>query len=115
MSKLELERVAANGLINRRHLLGLGLAGMGTVASTSLLGADAGLNLEIPGWSKQPGASASGYARVLGLLKTCREWRATPIHSILVAAHHARHCINCRAASHQIACILSAITLVFRR
>ena len=61
MTKQELEKAAANGLINRRHLLGLGLAGMGTVASTSLLGAEAGFNLEIPGWSKQPGANASGY------------------------------------------------------
>lgn len=61
MSEQELEKVANNGLINRRHLFGLGLAGIGSLASTSLLGANAGLNLEIPGWSKQPGPGASGY------------------------------------------------------
>ena len=61
MSKQELEKVAGNGLINRRHLLGLGLAGVGVAASSSLLGADAGMSLEIPSWSKQPGPGASGY------------------------------------------------------
>lgn len=60
MKKQALERVAGNGLINRRHLLGAGLAGMGMAVSNSVLGADAG-NLAIPGWSKQPGPGASAY------------------------------------------------------
>lgn len=61
MTDLKLERVAGNGLLSRRHLLGISLAGIGTAASNSVLGADAGLKLEIPGWSKQPGPGASGY------------------------------------------------------
>lgn len=61
MSNQELEKVAGNGLINRRHLLRLGLAGAGTAVSGSLLAAEAGLKLEIPAWSKQPGPGASGY------------------------------------------------------
>lgn len=61
MSDKQFEKAAGNGVINRRHLLGLGLAGVGAAASSSLLAADAGLNLEIPSWSKQPGANASGY------------------------------------------------------
>lgn len=61
MKKQELERAAGNGLINRRHLLGLGLGGAGMVAAQSLLGADAGLNLQIPEWSQRPGPGASPY------------------------------------------------------
>ncbi|MGI9249750.1 MAG: sulfite dehydrogenase [Pseudohongiellaceae bacterium] len=56
-----LENVAGNGLLSRRHLLGLGLAGLGGAAGTAVLGADAGLSLEIPAWSKQPGPGSSGY------------------------------------------------------
>lgn len=56
-----LEHVAGNGLLSRRHLLGFGLAGMGTVATTAAFGADAGAVFEIPSWSKQPGPGASGY------------------------------------------------------
>ena len=59
MKKNVLEKVAANGLINRRHLLGMGLSGMGMAVSNSVLGADAGL--EIPNWSKTPGPGPSGY------------------------------------------------------
>ena len=61
MTDQELETAAGNGLINRRHLLGLGLAGMGTAVANSALAADAGLRLEIPAWSKIPGPGASGY------------------------------------------------------
>lgn len=55
-----LERVAANGLINRRHLLGLGLAGVGGLISHSVLAADSS-RVEIPAWSKMPGRDPSGY------------------------------------------------------
>jgi len=61
MNKKILERVANNGLINRRHLLGMGLAGMGVTASPLVLGADARLNFEIPQWSRQPGPGPSSY------------------------------------------------------
>lgn len=56
-----LEHAAGNGLINRRHLLGLGLAGVGVAAANAALGADAGLQFEIPSWSRQPGPGVSAY------------------------------------------------------
>jgi sulfane dehydrogenase subunit SoxC len=59
MTQEKLERVAGNGLLSRRHLLGMGLAGAGSVMTNSALGADAGL--QIPSWSKVPGPGASGY------------------------------------------------------
>lgn len=55
-----LERVAGNGLINRRHLLGLGLAGAGSAFASSVLAADAG-SFNIPAWSKMPGRDPSAY------------------------------------------------------
>ncbi|PCJ23425.1 MAG: sulfite dehydrogenase [SAR86 cluster bacterium] len=61
MTDSKLEKVAGNGLLNRRHLLGLGLAGAGSIASSALLGADSALKLEIPAWSQQPGPGTSGY------------------------------------------------------
>ncbi|MCG8414997.1 MAG: sulfite dehydrogenase [Pseudomonadales bacterium] len=57
MKKQELEKVAGNGLINRRHLLGLGLGGAGMAVANTVLGQD----LQIPDWSKAPGANASAY------------------------------------------------------
>ena len=45
------DKVAGNGLISRRHLLEISAAGLGMAASNSVLGADSGFNLEIPGWS----------------------------------------------------------------
>jgi len=56
-----LEKVAGNGLISRRHLLGLGLAGAGATLTSQVLAADALPNLQIPGWSKQPGPGSSAY------------------------------------------------------
>jgi len=61
--EVALEYVAGNGLLNRRHLLGLGLAGLGAATSTAVLGADAGLAFEVPAWSKQPGPGATGYGQ----------------------------------------------------
>lgn len=60
MKNNKLEKVAGNGLINRRHLLGFGLGGAGMAVANSVLGADAG-KLQIPSWSKQPGPGASPY------------------------------------------------------
>lgn len=59
MNNDEFEKVAGNGLISRRHLLGAGLGGMGLAATGSVMGADAGL--QIPGWSKTPGPGPSAY------------------------------------------------------
>lgn len=61
MTDKELETAAGNGLINRRHLLGLGLAGMGAAVANSALAADVGMRLEIPAWSKTPGPGVSDY------------------------------------------------------
>lgn len=61
----DLERVAANGLMHRRHLLGLGLAGIsaGLTAATLSTTAVAAQALQIPQWSKQPGSNASAYGQ----------------------------------------------------
>ncbi|MCH2355480.1 MAG: molybdopterin-dependent oxidoreductase, partial [Pseudomonadales bacterium] len=61
MTDKELETAAGNGLINRRHLLGLGVAGMGAAVANSALAADASMRLEIPAWSKTPGPGVSDY------------------------------------------------------
>lgn len=55
------EKVARNGLISRRHLLGMGATGVGAIASSEVLGADAGITFEIPSWSRTPGPGASAY------------------------------------------------------
>ena len=59
MKKNVMEKVAGNGLINRRHLLGMGISGMGLAVSNSAFGADAGL--QIPDWAKIPGPGPSAY------------------------------------------------------
>ena len=59
MKKNVMEKVAGNGLLNRRHLLGMGLSGMGLAVSNSVFGADAGLR--IPDWAKFPGPGPSAY------------------------------------------------------
>ena len=59
MKKSELEKVAGNGLINRRHLLGIGLGSMGMALSNSVLSADTAL--QVPQWSKFPGPGPSAY------------------------------------------------------
>ena len=59
MKKNVMEKVAGNGLINRRHLLGMGLSGMGLAVSNSVFGADDGLR--IPDWTKFPGPGPSAY------------------------------------------------------
>ena len=61
MNKTHWEKAAGNGLLNRRHLLQLGLTGLGAAGASAAMGQDAGALLEIPQWSRTPGASASGY------------------------------------------------------
>lgn len=57
----DLQHVAGNGLLSRRHLLGLTLGGAGLAVSTQVFGAENSGNFEIPVWSRQPGPGASGY------------------------------------------------------
>ena len=61
MSEEELDKVAGNGLISRRHLLRFGASGAGLAISAGALGADQGLSFQIPTWSRQPGPGASAY------------------------------------------------------
>ena len=61
MSNKELEKVANNGLISRRHLLQFGASGAGLALSAGALGADQGLSFQIPTWSRQPGPGATAY------------------------------------------------------
>ena len=71
MSDKVFEKVAANGLISRRHLLGLGVSGTGLALSGAALGADSGINFQIPSWSRQPGPGAVSYTHLT--LPTNRE------------------------------------------
>ncbi len=57
---IPLERVAGNGLLSRRHLLGLSLAGAGAMVADSVLAAD-GPALTMPAWSRAPGRGPSEY------------------------------------------------------
>lgn len=61
MKDKSLEFAAANGLLHRRHFLGLGLAGAGTLVAQGVLGAEQVPALEIPGWSKIPGPGPGPY------------------------------------------------------
>jgi sulfane dehydrogenase subunit SoxC len=63
MKQSDLEKSAGNGLLSRRHLLGLGFGAAGAVASSSLLAAESGLQFEIPSWSRQPGPGPSAYGQ----------------------------------------------------
>ncbi len=58
-----LEKAAGNGLIHRRHLLGLGLGGMGVASFGRVLGADNAMAFEIPAWSRRPGPGPSRYGQ----------------------------------------------------
>ena len=53
--ELDLDRVAANGLLSRRHLLSAALGGAGLAMARPVIGQEPGINLEIPAWSKTPG------------------------------------------------------------
>lgn len=59
--KIKLEAVAHNGLLSRRHLLGLGAGSIATLAGNSLLAADNQLSFTQPEWSLRPGPGASAY------------------------------------------------------
>ncbi|MES3008672.1 MAG: sulfite dehydrogenase [Pseudomonadota bacterium] len=54
------DQVAGNGLLSRRHLLGLGLAGAGGLVTSNVLAADAGV-LTRSAWSMAPGKDPSEY------------------------------------------------------
>ena len=55
-----LDRVAGNGLLSRRHLLGLSLAGAGAAVAGNVFGAEAPA-LSMPAWSRSPGRGPSEY------------------------------------------------------
>ncbi len=78
MKKIPLEHVAANGLLSRRHLLSLSLAGVGAAAASHVAAADNSLNFEIPTWSRQPGASASGYGTRSPYTESIQRMAGTP-------------------------------------
>lgn len=59
----EWQHVAGNGLLSRRHLLGLGLSSASVLASSAVLGADGKTLFEIPDWSRQAGPGPSGYGQ----------------------------------------------------
>ena len=59
--ELDLDRVAANGLLSRRHLLSAALGGAGLAMARAVIGQEPGINLEIPAWSKTPGPGTSPY------------------------------------------------------
>ena len=52
---LDLDRVAANGLLSRRHLLSAALGGAGLAMAGPVIGQEPGIKLEIPAWSETPG------------------------------------------------------------
>ncbi|MCB1669487.1 MAG: sulfite dehydrogenase [Gammaproteobacteria bacterium] len=58
-----LHKAAGNGLIHRRHLLGLGLGGLGVAAAGQVLGADQAMAFELPAWSRRPGPGPSRYGQ----------------------------------------------------
>ena len=58
---LNLDRVAANGLLSRRHLLSAALGGAGLAMAGPVIGQEPGIKLEIPAWSKTPGPGTSPY------------------------------------------------------
>lgn len=58
---LDLDRVAANGLLSRRHLLSAALGGAGLAMARPVIGEEPGIKLEIPAWSKIPGPGTSPY------------------------------------------------------
>ena len=58
---LDLDRVAANGLLSRRHLLSAALGGAGLAMAGPVIGQEPGIKLEIPAWSKTPGPGTSPY------------------------------------------------------
>ncbi len=59
--KFTAEHVAGNGLLSRRHLLGLSAGGIATLAGSKVLGADSPISFSQPIWSRQPGPGASAY------------------------------------------------------
>ncbi|MDT8427184.1 MAG: sulfite dehydrogenase [Pseudomonadales bacterium] len=72
----DFDHVAGNGLINRRHLLELGLAGLGAAATGSALAAEA--TPAIQPWQKTPGPGPSGYGAPSPATAHLQRLAATP-------------------------------------
>ncbi len=78
MNKPRWDRVAGNGLLNRRHLLQLGLTGLGAAGANAALGQDTGAVLQIPDWSRVPGPGASDYGESSPFAGHLRRMSGTP-------------------------------------
>lgn len=76
-NKTPWERVAGNGLLSRRHLLGLSLAGATGLIGSRVLAADAS-RVEIPQWSKRPGRDPSAYGSPSGFAQDVRRLAGNP-------------------------------------
>lgn len=61
LDKLELIPEGGNGLLNRRHLLGLGAASVSSLLLAPAMAAENREALTLPPWSKEPGPGASAY------------------------------------------------------
>lgn len=114
MKKQVLDRVAGNGLINRRHLLGMGLGGMGMAVSGAVLGQDATGSLEIPAWSRQPGPGASAHGSRSRHVDHLQRMAGTPDPIYPGGGASRSPCNICGALSRPIICTSNAITPVYR-
>ncbi|MEQ8955845.1 MAG: sulfite dehydrogenase, partial [Gammaproteobacteria bacterium] len=76
MKQDNLDYVAGNGLISRRHLLGLSVGTAGLVASGVVNSQS--LSFEIPEWSRQPGPGASDYGAPSPLATGLQRMAGTP-------------------------------------
>ena len=111
---LDLDRVAANGLLSRRHLLSAALGGAGLAMARPVIGQEPGIKLEIPAWSKTLGRVPARTAAVLHM----PNWngsRDLAIRFTRAEAHPVLPCSTCRAPLHRTVCISNAIMPAFRQ
>ena len=75
---LDLDRVAANGLLSRRHLLSAALGGAGLAMAGPVIGQEPGIKLEILPGQKTPGRVPARTAAVLHMPDgtTVRIWQS---------------------------------------
>lgn len=76
-----LTAAAGNGLLHRRHLLKLGLAGAGSLLASGAAAQDSMSRLQIPEWSRRPGPGQSGYGQPSAHVADIRRL-ATPASSV---------------------------------
>ncbi|MXX05370.1 MAG: sulfite dehydrogenase [Gammaproteobacteria bacterium] len=78
MTETQWEKAAGNGLLNRRHLLQLGLTGLGAAGANAVFGQEAGSALQIPEWSRTPGENASAYGGASRFAGNLQRMAGTP-------------------------------------